>query len=78
MVTAINDFELLSEPDIADLLTVEPKLRPIFDILKDPSLRALYKEMMKAPATKSAPKLRKLSVKADKEMKSRIFAILDY
>lgn len=78
MLTAINDFELLTEADIADLVSLEPKLAPIFEILRDNSLRNLYKELMKAPKTKSDPKLRKLSVKADKEMKSRIFAIFDY
>jgi hypothetical protein len=85
MITALNDYLALDEKLIKLLIIVEPRLKAILETLSLYNLKegAFETQIMaglsiQGKKLKPSIGLRKLSVKKDKETKSRVFAILDY
>jgi len=77
MQTATSDYQLLPDWLKANLVILEPRLQEIFAVYdSSPAILEYYNTLMKNE--KRTSYLRKLSVKDDKETKSRVFAILDY
>jgi len=80
LTSALEDYLALPQLLKDHLVVLEPRLAPIFGVLESYNVRTLarvMRELVSRPEP-SERKLRKLSVKKDKEGKSRVFAILDY
>jgi len=83
LATALTDLKALPTTLVESLKVLDPRLAPVFEVLQNNgALVDWYQSVVDAGSkrvrTGAKALIRKLSVKDDKETKSRVFAILDY
>jgi len=78
LTSCLHDFDNLPDTLKTSILTVAPWLRLTFKKLEEWQVRPLWSILNAITKTTNKGRIRKLSVKPDREAKSRIFGILDY